>query len=59
MFGLSGISKLCNVLFTNELQRRLNEQGLPIICLSVHPGGVHEGVCSLFVVALVLYDLTI
>ncbi|KAJ3891438.1 short chain dehydrogenase [Lentinula edodes] len=36
-----GMSKLTNILFTNELQKRLDESGTPnIYCLSVHPGGV-------------------
>ncbi|KAJ3772740.1 short chain dehydrogenase [Lentinula raphanica] len=34
-------SKLMNILFTNELQKRLTETGTNnIYCLSVHPGGV-------------------
>ncbi|KAE9409502.1 NAD(P)-binding protein [Gymnopus androsaceus JB14] len=36
-----GLSKLANILFTNELQKRLNESGTKnIYCISVHPGGV-------------------
>ncbi|KAJ3811961.1 short chain dehydrogenase [Lentinula aff. lateritia] len=36
-----GMSKLTNILFTNELQKRLAESGTTnIYCLSVHPGGV-------------------
>ncbi|KAJ3720121.1 hypothetical protein C8R42DRAFT_583424 [Lentinula raphanica] len=36
-----GRSKLMNILFTNELQKRLTESGTNnIYCLSVHPGGV-------------------
>jgi len=31
-------SKLANVLFTTELQRRLDEAGVPILALSVDPG---------------------
>ncbi|KAM0788262.1 hypothetical protein ACM66B_001411 [Microbotryomycetes sp. NB124-2] len=37
-----GQSKLCNILFTLELQRRLDEFG--IRCLSVHPGVVDSEV---------------
>lgn len=33
-----GLSKLTNILFTNELQKRLKHT--KIICTSVHPGGV-------------------
>lgn len=33
-----GNSKLSNMVFTQELQKRLDDTG--IICLSVHPGGV-------------------
>jgi NAD(P)-dependent dehydrogenase (short-subunit alcohol dehydrogenase family) len=33
-----GQSKLANLLFTLELQRRLNEAGSPIRALSAHPG---------------------
>lgn len=35
-----GLSKLTLLLLTQELQRRLDEAGIPIICLSPHPGGV-------------------
>jgi NAD(P)-dependent dehydrogenase (short-subunit alcohol dehydrogenase family) len=35
-----GYSKLANVLFAKELQRRLDAFGIPILSLSVHPGGV-------------------
>ncbi|KAF6796354.1 short chain dehydrogenase [Colletotrichum sojae] len=33
-------SKVANTLFAQELQRLLDEQGLPILSVSVHPGGV-------------------
>ncbi|KAJ3742980.1 hypothetical protein DFH05DRAFT_1498829 [Lentinula detonsa] len=36
-----GLSKLTNILFTNELQKRLAESGTTnIYCLSIHPGVV-------------------
>ncbi|KAJ3719287.1 short-chain dehydrogenase [Lentinula raphanica] len=35
-----GYSKLANILFAKELQRRLDEAGLPAISVAVHPGGV-------------------
>lgn len=34
----SAITKLANVLFTRELQSRLDAENLPITCISVHPG---------------------
>ncbi|KAH9933902.1 NAD(P)-binding protein [Fomitopsis serialis] len=39
----AGRSKLANVLFTTELQRRLDEAGVPILALSVDPGLVRTG----------------
>jgi len=39
------LSKLANILYTSELQRRLDEQNIPIIAVSLHPGVVtSEGV---------------
>ncbi|KZS87506.1 NAD(P)-binding protein [Sistotremastrum niveocremeum HHB9708] len=35
-----GYAKLANILHANELQRRLDEENIPITCISVHPGGV-------------------
>ncbi|KZT55551.1 NAD(P)-binding protein [Calocera cornea HHB12733] len=35
-----GHSKLANILFTKELQKRLDADGVPIITLAVHPGSV-------------------
>lgn len=34
------VSKAAAVIFAQELQRRLDEQGLPILSVSVHPGEV-------------------
>lgn len=57
-----GLSKMCNILFAQELQRRLNEQGKNILCFSLHPGvcrtelARHEG--FLFdAICLILYPL--
>ncbi|KAH7265983.1 hypothetical protein FSOLCH5_013101 [Fusarium solani] len=42
------VSKAAVVLFTQELQRRFDEQGLAITCLAVHPGEVlTEGLLSI------------
>ena len=38
-----GQSKLANLMFTYELQRRLAASGSPLIALAAHPGGVHTG----------------
>ncbi|OBR11411.1 Short-chain dehydrogenase/reductase family Oxidoreductase [Colletotrichum higginsianum IMI 349063] len=35
-----GVSKAANAVFAQELQRRLDEQKLPIVSLAVHPGEV-------------------
>lgn len=35
------VTKLTNLLFTNELQRRLDRSHLPITCISLHPGEVN------------------
>ena len=34
------VSKVANAMFAQELQRRLDAEGLPIISIAVHPGGV-------------------
>ncbi|KAF9016162.1 NAD(P)-binding protein [Hymenopellis radicata] len=33
-------SKLCNVLYMNILQARLDARSIPITCMSLHPGGL-------------------
>jgi NAD(P)-dependent dehydrogenase (short-subunit alcohol dehydrogenase family) len=35
-----GLSKLANVMFTPELQRRLNAKNSPIVVMTVHPGTI-------------------
>ena len=40
-FGAYGRSKLCNILWTRELARRLSATGVTANC--VHPGGVNTG----------------
>jgi NAD(P)-dependent dehydrogenase (short-subunit alcohol dehydrogenase family) len=40
-FGAYGLSKLCNILWTRELARRLEGTGITANC--VHPGGVNTG----------------
>lgn len=52
MFGFDmiryAVSKAAVVLFTKELQDRLNEQGIPILCIAVHPGeAVTEGLLAI------------
>lgn len=37
------VSKLANLLFTKELQSRLDEENNPITCLAVNPGLVDSG----------------
>jgi NAD(P)-dependent dehydrogenase (short-subunit alcohol dehydrogenase family) len=40
-WGAYGQSKLCNVLFTRELHKRVTAEGLPIIAACCHPGGIN------------------
>ncbi|KAK7027521.1 hypothetical protein VNI00_015154 [Paramarasmius palmivorus] len=40
LFLRKGLSKLANILFAKELQRRLSSQGIDAISLAVHPGPV-------------------
>lgn len=44
-----GLSKLGNILHTKHLQRRLDSQDVPIICTSLHPGGVMTPNVSKFI----------
>ena len=37
----TGVSKLANILWTNELQKRLDEEKSSIIAISIHPGEVN------------------
>ncbi|KAG7446796.1 uncharacterized protein BT62DRAFT_893644, partial [Guyanagaster necrorhizus] len=41
--GRYGVSKLMNVIYTTELQRRLSTKSIPITCISLHPGSVDTG----------------
>ncbi|PIG79289.1 hypothetical protein AARAC_004238, partial [Aspergillus arachidicola] len=44
-----GLSKLAMVLFSKEIQRRANEDGMPMVAMSMHPGGVRtDGVTRYF-----------
>ena len=40
-WGSYGQSKLENILFTQELQRRADAAGVPIVATSLHPGAVN------------------
>jgi NAD(P)-dependent dehydrogenase (short-subunit alcohol dehydrogenase family) len=42
-FGAYGQSKLANLLFTRELQRRLTEAGSPVLATAAHPGWAATG----------------
>ncbi|OLT18484.1 oxidoreductase [Actinomadura sp. CNU-125] len=42
-FGAYGQSKLANLLFTRELQRRLSRAGSPILATAAHPGWAATG----------------
>lgn len=40
-WGSYGQSKLENILFTQELQRRADAEGIPLVATSLHPGAVN------------------
>ncbi|MBP2334923.1 NAD(P)-dependent dehydrogenase (short-subunit alcohol dehydrogenase family) [Saccharothrix coeruleofusca] len=42
-FGAYGQTKLANLLFTRELQRRLDEAGSPVLATAAHPGWAATG----------------
>lgn len=39
----TGFSKLANVVYAKDLQRQMDSLDIPIMCLSVEPGGVRTG----------------
>jgi len=41
-----GATKLMTILFITELQKRFNDDGVPITCVSVHPGEVATSGCK-------------
>lgn len=38
-----GRSKVAMVLYTKELQKRLDAEGIPILVISLHPGTINTG----------------
>lgn len=42
----SATAKLGNILFAKELQRRLDEEGTPILAMAIHPGEIATGTPS-------------
>ena len=40
-WGSYGQSKLENILFTQELQRRADAEGIPLVATSLHPGAIN------------------
>jgi hypothetical protein len=41
--SIAVLTKLADMLWSNELQRRLDAEGVPIVVIPVHPGGVNSG----------------
>ncbi|KAF8994912.1 short-chain dehydrogenase [Cyathus striatus] len=50
-----GHSKLANVLFAYQLQKRLNEEGVDILSLTLHPGTVKTGMNALAVLSTIAH----
>jgi hypothetical protein len=49
MFSRYALSKLANILFASELQRRFDAENIPIISTSLNPGGINtEGGMSVW-----------
>jgi hypothetical protein len=49
MFSRYALSKLANILFASELQRRFDSENIPIISTSLNPGGANtEGGMSVW-----------
>lgn len=46
---LPGLSKLANVLFAKELQKRFDAEKIPAIAVSLHPGVIGTGAIFLAV----------
>lgn len=42
-FTFQGTSKLANIMFTKELQRRFGEENVGIVSITLEPGDVHTG----------------
>jgi NAD(P)-dependent dehydrogenase (short-subunit alcohol dehydrogenase family) len=49
-------SKLANILFTQELQRRIDQAGLKWTTVAVHPGAVFTGIIRHFYLGINNYD---
>jgi len=60
--GMYSRAKLCNVLFTRELQRRLKQRAAPgephILCFTLHPGCVWSNIWEWPVLLPCLHDYT-
>lgn len=47
IWHLTATTKLQNILWVAELQRRLDAEGTPITVMAVHPGTVYTGTSNL------------